>query len=211
MATQRTTEDLVRAAQAGDARALEELLEAHRGRLLSRVARRLGAVLRGRVEAADIVQETYVWAIRSLPRFRWRGEGSFTRWLGAIADHMLLKAASPGRSPQTLRLGLDPELDAAAGDPTPSRALRREERFERLREALESLSPEHREVIVLARIEGLRIDEIARRLDRTPNAVSLLLARALRKLRAAFGDTESLGLPARLLDLEGEEDADGAR
>jgi RNA polymerase sigma-70 factor (ECF subfamily) len=202
MATERVTEDLVRAAQSGDARALEEILEAHREQLLSRVARRLGPALRERVEADDIVQETFVWAIRSLPRFRWGGEGSFASWLAAIADHMVLKAASPGRSPRVLRIASEPEAEG----PSPSQALRREERFERLRKALESLSPEHREVIVFARIEGLRIDEIARRLGRTPNAVSLLLTRALRKLRDAFGDTESLGLPARRLDLEGGED-----
>jgi RNA polymerase sigma-70 factor (ECF subfamily) len=81
--------------------------------------------------------------------------------------------------------------------------LRREERLQRLEAALRELSPEHREVIVLSRIENLPLAEVAERMERTPVAVSGLLLRALRKLRAAFGETESFALPAR--GLSGEE------
>jgi RNA polymerase sigma factor (sigma-70 family) len=65
---------------------------------------------------------------------------------------------------------------------------------------LDGLSPEYREVIVLARLKGLRIKEIALRMNRSENAVSLLLSRALAKLKEAFGETESFNLPARRLD-----------
>jgi RNA polymerase sigma factor (sigma-70 family) len=68
-----------------------------------------------------------------------------------------------------------------------------------LQRALESLSPDHREVILLARVEGLSMKEIAERLHRSPNAVVQLLWRALKKLRDAFGETESLHLPPRRL------------
>ena len=74
----------------------------------------------------------------------------------------------------------------------------------RRRIALDKLSPEHREVIRLARIERLPGAEIARRMNRSPSAVAQLLSRALKKLRERFGDTESLSLPDRTLD-EGAE------
>ena len=64
--------------------------------------------------------------------------------------------------------------ETAASTVSPSRALRRHERLDRLQEALDSLSPDHRQVIVLARLKGLRIKEIAERMDRSPNAVALL-------------------------------------
>jgi DNA-directed RNA polymerase specialized sigma24 family protein len=73
--------------------------------------------------------------------------------------------------------------------------LRRGERLERLRAAIAHLKPEQRQAIELARLEGLKIQEIAARLGKSPGAVKQLLARALDNLRASFGDTESLGLP----------------
>jgi len=83
---------------------------------------------------------------------------------------------------------------------SPSEAVRRDERFDRLEKALEHLSPDHRRVIFLARVQELDTEEVARKMGRTPEAVSMLLYRALLKLRAAFGSTESSGLPQRSLE-----------
>ena len=51
---------------------------------------------------------------------------------------------------------------------SPSHGVRRKERFERLQHAVDSLSPEYREVILLARIKGMRLAEIAKRMGRSP-------------------------------------------
>ena len=80
---------------------------------------------------------------------------------------------------------------------SPSRIARRGERFDRLAEALNRLSADHREVILLSRIEGLRMKEVAKRMNRSENAVLLLLSRGLKKLKESFGETESLHLPWR--------------
>ena len=62
-------------------------------------------------------------------------------------------------------------------------------------------------MITMARIDGLPIKEIARRWNRTPDAVAHLLFRALRKLKESFGDTESLHLPPRVItEKPGESD-----
>ena len=54
---------------------------------------------------------------------------------------------------------------------------------------------------------GASISKVAERMGRTPNAITLLLRRALEKLKSEFGDTESLSLPDRsLLDGEGSDD-----
>jgi RNA polymerase sigma factor (sigma-70 family) len=86
--------------------------------------------------------------------------------------------------------------------------MRRNERFERLREALDALSPDQREVIVLSRIEGLPVLEIAKRMERSPQAVYQLLWRAMKKLKVLFGETESLTLPHRTINHR-EKDSDG--
>ena len=53
-----------------------------------------------------------------------------------------------------------------------------------------TLSADDREVITLARVQGLSLQEIAERVGRTRNAIALLLSRALRKLKAAMGETD---------------------
>lgn len=82
---------------------------------------------------------------------------------------------------------------------SPGAKLRSEERFDRLRAALDRLSPDHRQVILLARIEGLPMEEVGKRMGRSANAAAQLLWRALQKLRLTFGETESFGMPNRTL------------
>jgi RNA polymerase sigma-70 factor (ECF subfamily) len=196
----RQTKELVERAQAGDRGAFDELIGLHRGRIEALIGSRLGARLGRELELDDVLQETLLGAFRSLGSFRWRGEDSFLRWLGGIAEHVILTAARRAR--RHPEVPLDREV-AASGD-SPSRELRRGERFERFQAALDSLDPEARQVITLARLEGHSVQEVARRMGRTPNAVSILLYRSLIKLKAAFGDTESLRLPRRRLEDNGE-------
>ncbi|MBI4601972.1 MAG: sigma-70 family RNA polymerase sigma factor [Planctomycetes bacterium] len=202
--TETPTEGLVRRAQEADREAFDEVARRHRERLRAFAGSRLGPEVQGRIEPDDVVQETFAWALRSLGRLRWRGEEAFAGWLFTIAKRVILKEVARGACRPVLSLDRDP----AGRDPSPSKALRRGERFERLEGALRGLSPEHRRVIELARLEGVPVREIARRLGRSPDAVSQLLRRALAKLREAFGDTESLSLPDRALDPRGEGDGD---
>jgi RNA polymerase sigma-70 factor (ECF subfamily) len=198
MASADETLALVERAQKNDPSAFEALVASHRDRLEELVRRRLGSALGASLEVDDIVQETLAWAFRSLPRFRWQGEGSFGRWLAGIGCHVILKAARRERRGRTLEL----VRDVPAPDVSPSKALRRTERFERLETALAKLSSDHRQVILLARIEGLAIREIARRMARSEDAVMQLLSRALKKLKQGFGETESWTLPDRALETE---------
>jgi len=195
-------ENLVRRAQAGDRQSFDLLATGHKTRLVSLIRRRMAASLRGDTEAEDVQQETLLTAFQSMGRFEWQGEDSFFRWLAGIAENSILRLADQRRRKHCVRL----ERELAASGPSPSRALRRQERLERLEAALKGLSPEHRQVILLARIEGLPVKEIARRLERSPNAVAQLLCRALKKLRASFGETESLHLPERGLGGGGGDD-----
>ncbi len=185
-----TTKELILAAQRRDQDAFERLVERYRERLLHQIEARMGRELRSRMEPEDVLQETLLRAFKVIEKFRWQGDESFYRWLGTIAEHIIRKAANR----KTLGY-LQIDDDVADGGASPATEHRRQERYERLEEALRSLSPEHREVIRLARLEGLKSKDIAVRMQRSEDAVHKLLARALLKLRDSFGDTESLGLP----------------
>ncbi len=193
---------LVTRAQSGDRDAFDELVVHSRAKLLRWILSRMGSRLRSKVAPEDILQETLVWAYRSIGKLDWRGEEALEQWLFSIAKHVVLKEASRHDRKGEHFL----ECEAARDEPTPSRVMRRGERFDRLEAALRSLSPDHRRVVELARLRGMPIKEIANRMERSPDAVSHLLSRALKNLKDAFGDTGSLGLPARSLELGGEKD-----
>ncbi len=197
------TRTLVERAKLGNRDAVTSLTERCRDDLDHHVRLRVSAHLRSRVEIEDVVQETFATAFRTLAGFQFAGDGSFLRWLKGIAEHVILRAAEKDRHSKILYVKHD---DIPSDDASASKVMMRDERFTRLEEALERLSPEHREVITLARLKGLRIKEIAARMDRSENAISLLLSRALSKLKEAFGDTESFSLPARRLADTGTQD-----
>jgi RNA polymerase sigma-70 factor (ECF subfamily) len=182
---------LVEAAKAGDREAFEKLVSRERPRIRALVGSRLHAHIVLGVSADDVYQETLLRACQSIGRFEWKGKDSFLRWLGGIAENIILHLARKRARERSEPL----EEDVPAREVSPSRAVRREERFQRLEDALDELSLEHRKVIRLVILEGLTFDEAARRMDRSREAIKRLLYRALRNLKSVFGDTESLHLP----------------
>ncbi len=195
MVTDNSIEDLVASAQAGDRDAFQAIVERFQARLENQIRSRMGAAARATVEVEDVLQETFTDAFESIKKLKWQGEECFYRWLGSIAEH-LIWAAVQKKAKSPLKL----ELDVPAKETSPSKNVRRNERFDRLENALNKLSEDHRKVIVLARLERLGINEVARRMGRSSNAVKKLLARALLEMRQSFGDTESLHLPDRFLE-----------
>ena len=191
---------LVARAKEGDRAAFDELLQSHRNRLESWIRTHVGARVRSKVDIDDLVQDTHLRAFESMRRFTWRGESSFQMWLQAIAEHLVWNA-SQKKSTGEIALSVDTPKSSVS----PSRHVRRDERFDRLEKALKDLRPEEKEAVRLSRFEGLKIREIADRLNKSESAVKSLIARSLRKVRESFGDTESFNLPDRRLDV-GETD-----
>ena len=196
-------EYLVRRARGGDADAFGELFRLFRNDLLATIRARTGEALATAGDPEDVLQDTYVRALGSISRFEWRGEGSMVRWLQGIACHLILDAARRRAKSKFLKIDREPE----SREPSPSRDARRAERFERLERAFQDLKPEYRQVLRLARIEGLEIREIAARTGKLVSAVSNLLLRATKQLKQRFGDTQSLHLGDRRLGEGGGDDA----
>ena len=205
MAAKNDALHLIESAQRGDRSAFEELVAESREPLLKAIRRRMGRTLREKLEPEDVLQETLLRAFRSVKDFRWQGESSFGRWLEGIATKFILHSARTHRRRPELQLDRDAEGD----DVSPSHSERRNERFNRLEQSIQNLSPEYRTVIHMSRIEGLRVSEIAQRTDRSQSSVKNLLFRAMQQLRRSFGDTESLHLPGdRHFGEEGDPDGE---
>lgn len=197
-----TTQDLARRAQDGDRAAYGLLVERFSQRLESLVEARLGPALRSEFDSEEVVQETFRRALEGIDRFEWRGDEAFLRWLGGIVENLLRNSArTASRRPAEERV-----LEIPVTPTSPSVRLRREERFERLERALASLPPDYREVIRLYRLERLKTVDVAERMGRSHDAIRQLIVRAMRGLKDAFGDTESLHLPDRSLEAEGSDE-----
>ncbi len=190
---------LVQRAQRGDREAFDALVARCGARLEAFIGRRIRPALRGRLDLSALAGDTFARAFESLGTFRGSDDDAWHGWLAGIAKKVVLKEIDLLKRSRTANV--EPEI--AVAPVSPSRALRREERLDRLSGALAALSTDHRDVIRLCRIDGRSVRETARRMGRSPDAVKMLLWRALRELKARFGDTESLHLPDRPIEPEG--------
>lgn len=196
----RPSKRLVDHAAAGDAQALDQLFTRSLPRLRRLLALKAGAALRD-AELDDLVQEAYLEATRQFHDYTYQGPDSFFRWLATVALHRLANlqrmAAAQKRDKRRERPLQDDGstlvpggVQPADAGPGPRTLLVGAELQERVERALATLSDDDREVITLARVQGLSLQEIADQIGRTRNAVALLLSRALRKLKGAMGKAD---------------------
>jgi RNA polymerase sigma-70 factor (ECF subfamily) len=191
---------LLRHARAGDGSALGLLLERYRNYLALLARLQIGRRLQGKVDACDLVQETFLKAHRDFDMFRGTSEKEWLAWLRQILAMSLAQLVrhycGTGRRNLALERRLAVELDQSsnaldralfAQQSSPSQQAARREQAVLLADALEELPPAYREVIILSHLEGLAFPEIARRMERTVDSVKHLWARALDKLRRVLG------------------------
>ena len=191
---------LLNLARAGDAEARGKLLGSFE-RYLTLLARvQIGPRLQGKVDAADVVQETFLDAHRQFPMFRGTHEAELAAWLrrilaGQLALVMRRFLGSRGRDVR-LERDLQQQVDdsarmmdngLAASLSTPSQHASKREQALLLADAMEALPPDYREVITLRHIEQLGFAEVATRMGRSEDSVQKLWVRALGKLRGALG------------------------
>ena len=186
----------------GDA-SLGQLLDLYRNylRLLAQVE--IGRRLQGKLDASDLVQETFLEAHRHFAGFRGTGERQLVQWLrqilaAKVANLVRHYFGTKARNPR-LERQLAVELDnssrmlgesLAASLSSPSQHAVRREQAVLLADALQRLPPDYREVIILRHLEGLTFPEVARRMGRTQDSVDKLWLRALARLRQLFGEAE---------------------
>lgn len=193
----RHSKHLVDNAAAGDPQALDQLFARCLPRLRRLLSLKAGSALR-EAELDDVVQEAYLEATRQFADYTYQGPDSFFRWLATVALHRLANLQRMATAQKRDRRKERPlqgagstlvpgAVDPAAEGPGPRTHALGNEAQARLDTALGTLADDDREVIVLARVQGLPLQEIAERMGRTRNAVALLLSRALRKLKAAMG------------------------
>ncbi|MFT7462311.1 MAG: RNA polymerase sigma-70 factor (ECF subfamily) [Pseudohongiellaceae bacterium] len=171
------TAELIRSAQSGNVDALNRLIARYYERVRRIVTLRLGPKLRKRIETSDILQETFIAAMRTFDQFEMRDEGAFIHWLSRIAEHQIRDAADyhtakkrdAGREvslnfedSQGETVGIDPEASGLL----PVDALSRAEQDSLVDRCLSEMPEQYRELIILRDYEGLSWDDVAAKTGR---------------------------------------------
>lgn len=187
---------LISKAVKGDTASLEMLLFRCRKRLLAYIQAHFPAELVGFLEPPDVLQDTWLKAIRAISEFRPAGSDPIYRWLVTIARHLILdqvKYLQTAKRKSTRipvdRVGRDDASivrlleEMAVYQRTPSKSAASHELIAALDSAIERLPRAQARAVRMRHLEGLEIKEIASRMKRSEGSVSMLCNRALKSLR----------------------------
>lgn len=163
----------------GDRAAVDALLTAHLEPLYAFVHYRIG---RDRTQVEDVVQETFLVAVRDIARFD--GRSTFHAWLCGIARNTI-RSQRRKQQPKALEdvLGeaqgdIDAILADVAREPLPDAVLEREETRDLVGATLSSLPEDYQRALTAKYVEGLSTNAIAEREKKSPKATESTLTRA---------------------------------
>ena len=153
--------------------AFAELYRRH----LTRVYRYHAAHVGNAKDAEDLTSQTFIAALERIHTFH--GTGSFAAWILGIASRKRLMFYRGRR--------LEVPLDEAIRYPNPGlptdQAAAHQIRLESISRALQLLSPERAEALILTYFGGLSYAEAGYVLNKSESAVKMLISRGLRDLR----------------------------
>ena len=192
---ERTDEALFESARNGNDDAFRVLVERHAGGLRAYIDHRLPRTLRRKISVADVAQEAHIVALRRALDFEDRGDGSFRKWLNKIAELKVKEAirkhagTAKRAAGREISRGKRPDTGQFVDDATtPSQAAIGAETAEQVRQALETLPEDYREVLRLTREECLTLREAAVRMGRSREAAKKLYGRALLRFKKALDE-----------------------
>jgi len=189
---ERSDRELVRECLQGDKAAFRDLVEKYQRRVVS-VA--MGMV-HNQDDALEIAQDTFIKAYESLDRFK--GESSFYTWLYRIAVNRAIDFRRSERrhptiafedlvSPNATGDSYEPQIKEERS-PEPFEETQSREIGERVKQAIDELTPDHKAVILLREVEGLSYDEISRVMQCSKGTVMSRLHYARQKLQKKLKD-----------------------
>ena len=156
--------------------------------------------LRQRFDASDLVQDAFAKAVAKASQFVGQSEGERVQWLREILTNVVIdriryecaerrdvaKEQPLVNAVQESSVRLDNILPGK--NPSPSEQAQGRELLFRFAEAVDELSDDQRDVVIMRHRESLTVAEIAEQLGKTPKAVAALLYRGEHRLRVLLSD-----------------------
>jgi RNA polymerase sigma-70 factor (ECF subfamily) len=140
-------------------------------------------MLRNEAEAEDVVQDAFILALTKLSSFH--GNSAFFTWLYRIAYNVAVSRIRRRKPTVSLNMGSDDSrpMEFEGDAPAPDERIRRIEDVEQLHQALDNLSDEHRDVLVLREMQELDYEAISEILDLPIGTVRSRIHRARSQLK----------------------------
>ncbi len=166
------------AVSAGEVQKLAVLFERHHRGLF----RYFVSMNRNREASEDLVQDVFFRMLRY--RASYDAKQSFTAWMYQIARNASVDQAQKRRGEV---IGIEEFADRRAdAAPGPEASAAQTQDLKLLRQALDRLPPDKREILVLSRFQGMKHEELARVLDCEVGTVKVRVYRAMRALEQAY-------------------------
>lgn len=170
--------NIVHRAQQGDAEAFGQLVEAYQGQVY-RLALRTGL---SPADAEEAAQDAFLAAWKGLPRFR--GDSRFSTWLYQLTTHAAIDLM---RREKKYRDNADIEdVVLPDGAQSPQDTVEKQETQEAVQSALQALSPQAREILLLRYQAELGYEEIGEVLGLPNGTVKSRINRAKAQLKEAL-------------------------
>ena len=178
---------LVNHAKSGDTQSFEELVSRYRDRVYARAF----SIMRNEDLAIDLSQNAWIKAWQRLEQFH--GDASFVTWLNRIITNLCLDEL---RRQKRLKTDSIEEIQEDTGpvenrmeiqDFDPIAKLNQQELRERIDDAMDKLSVNHRTVLLLYEYEQLEYKQIADQMDTTVGTVMSRLFYARKKMASLLG------------------------
>ena len=187
--SRREDEELVARAQTGDSTAFDTLLVKHSPRLYALVYN----MTANHDDTDDLLQDIWAKAYRSIGGFR--GQSQFSTWMHSIAANMTINFLKKRGRRWTMNLddldsGIlqDKEFTELQAASTPVREADLGEMQEKINEAIQELTPDHRAVVTMFDIQGMPHADIAKVLGISEGTVRSRLFYAHKQLQASLSE-----------------------
>jgi RNA polymerase sigma-70 factor (ECF subfamily) len=184
----------------GDVRAFEVLVTRHRKPVYNFILR----FVRDPAQAEDLLQETFLRLVKGADAYE--RQAKFTTWLYTIARNLCVDASRRGKHRNAASLDapvagvedgsalIDLVADGQAG--VDKKAITRELAV-RIRQAVDALPDEQREIFLLREVNDLQFNEIAKMVGCPENTVKSRMRYALEKLKEALDEYRDLAQAAQ--------------
>lgn len=167
--------------RSGEVATLAVLFERHHRALFGFFAR----LTSSRQGAEDLVQDVFLRMLKY--RHTFEPGNQFTAWMYQIARNAHIDWIRKRKVETLCEYDREDRLaEVASADPVPDEAIERKQDVSLLRRALDALPVEKRELLILARFQGLKYEEIGRIIDCETNTVKVRVHRAVRDLSRLY-------------------------
>ena len=184
--------ELIDRALAGDRSAFSELVQRNQERLFASMMQVTGSP----EEAEEVVQEAFIRAFIKLDSFQKNSQ--FFTWIYRIAFNSALTRQRKKRAKISLdQIREEKGMEVVGDHATVDEPMLRDERVQLVRQAIDTLTHEHRQILILREMDEFAYEEIAEILQISIGTVRSRLSRARNQLKLAIESMESEGTSPR--------------